>query len=231
MKARSLIWTALFWVAALSLTFWVTQSPRGQLALSAALCALTPLLAMITVKLSGGHVVISGDRSETRPDASALLMLPSLALAIAALGTRHIIDWRVILADAAAIAVIWTSLAYWAEAFRTARSRITIFIFLSLVGVAYGYGVLHAMDTIPDQGQPKVEQVMVLRKYIGAGRGHTPYLVLSPWSLNRGGGDESVSAATYEKADVNQKVCVFEYPGFIDLAWYEVESCGPKAPA
>lgn len=228
MKIGSLALSAIFWIASVLLTLWIVRCPSDQLVFSASLCALSPVLALILTRLSGGRIVISGQRNETRPDAIALLFLPSLGLAIRALGPIHIINWQAALICAAVIGVVWSGLAYFSGTFGRQRGRLIITSVLFLTGLAYGYGVVCLIDTIADSAPPKITEVTVLKKYIGAGRGHTPYLVLAPSTVNPEGGDEAVSQQVYQGATVGQKVCLVERPGAIGLEWYEILTCERK---
>jgi hypothetical protein len=228
MKMGSLALGAIFWIASLLLTLWIVRCPSDQLILSASLCALSPVFALILTKLSGGRIVISGRRTETRPDAIALLFLPSLGLAIRALGPIHIINWQAALICAAVIGIVWSGLAYFSGTFGRQRGKLIITGELLLIGLAYGYGVVCLIDTIADNAPPKITEVTVLNKYVGAGRGHTPYLVLAPSTVNPEGGDEAVSQQVYQSATVEQKVCLVEHPGAIGLEWYEILTCERK---
>ncbi len=225
MKLWSLALSVLFWGAAVALILWVVRCPANQLAFSASVCAVVPLLALVIVKVSRGGIVISGERSETKPDAVALLIFPGLGLAIRALGPIHIISWLVALAWAGGLALVWICLAYWAGAFAATRRKIATFSTLLFIGLAYGYGAICLADIVPAQGTMKIEKVAVLRKYIGAGRGHQPYLDLSSSPLKPKGGDESVTLKTYNGVQPNQSICIVEHPGAIGITWYEVEPC------
>jgi hypothetical protein len=186
------------------------------------------VFALILTWLSDGRIVISGQRTETRPDAIALLFLPSLGLAIRALGPIHIINWQAALIYAAVIGVVWSGLAYFSRTFGRQRGKLIITSVLFLIGLAYGYGVVCLIDTLADSAPPKITEVIVLNKYVGAGRGHTPYLVLVPSPVNPEGGDKAVSQDVYQSATVGQKVCLVERPGAIGLEWYEILTCERK---
>jgi hypothetical protein len=229
-KIKSLALSLLFWVASLALVLWVVRCPPEQLIFSSSLCILTPLAAMVLPTFSGGHIVISGQKSESRPDAIALLLLPSLGLSIRALGPAHVIDSQIALTYAAGIAVAWSVLSYYVGTYFVGDSIPTLgklftFAILFFVGLSYGYGTVFFTDTIADRVTSKITEVTVLKKYIGAGKGHTPYLVLGPTVAQSEESDESVSLEVYEGAVVGQKICRVEHPGSIGLKWYEILSC------
>ncbi len=225
MKFGSLGFSLIFWAIGIALAVWIARCSANQLIISAGLCAVIPLFAMTLAALSAGRIVISGQKSEQRPDAIGMLMLPSLGLCIRALGPVHLIDWQLCLTYAGGIAIVWSSLAYFAGTFSKYRGRFVTFAFLFLVGLAYGYGAVCLMNSIFDRESAQTHEVLVKDKYIGSGKGHTPYLVLAPSTVNKDGGDESVAREVYDSAVANQKVCLVEHPGYIRLRWYEILLC------
>lgn len=231
MRMGSLALSLIFWIVSVILVVWVVNCPPDQLILSASLCAIAPVLALVLAKLSHGLIVISGQKSEQRPDVFPLWLLPSVGLVIPALGPMHIINWQIAFICAGGIAVAWSSLAFGMATFSREWGKVGSFVILFLVGLAYGYGVVCLANTVIDRKTLRVTEVTVIRKYIRGGKDHTRYLALGPSVVSPKGGDESVSLEIYEKAVVSQKVCLVEHPGSLGLKWYEILLCESTLPA
>ncbi|MGB9146368.1 MAG: hypothetical protein WCC14_11135 [Acidobacteriaceae bacterium] len=89
----------------------------------------------------------------------------------------------------------------------------------------YGWGLIAAIDSVPDKSAPAYYQTMVADKYESHGRGTSYHLVLAPWGPIQEPDALTVSDAIYERAVIGGRLCIEAHPGVLYLPWYRIVEC------
>jgi hypothetical protein len=99
-------------------------------------------------------------------------------------------------------------------------------ITMAVLGAAFGYGALVALDVDYDASPPAVLPVQVLDKYVTYGRNSTTYhLRVPPFADRKTVSSLKVDNAAYRSLKPGDQVCVLEHPGAIGLPWVTARLC------
>jgi hypothetical protein len=207
-----------------AIMFWVWFFPRPyDLAIASAVAA--PLVGVALVVSSRGALAFESPKTDPRKDVIGLLVA-GFAVLIRAVSDIQVLDWRDTLGPAAALAVVALG-ATWAlrESIRDNQaSRIVFAMGFAFIG---GADLLEA-NMLLDRAKPSEFHAKALGKHVSSGK-HTSYDVeLSPWGPRREAADVDVGRRLYGRIQVDQAVCVFLWPGALNIRWFDVDTCPAK---
>lgn len=211
----------LGWVVGFALLFWQARDPFNGWCLTA--CLLTPWIALVIAFLTGGSVPVIEWHRDSSNGLVALVGIPLLAVLRGVIVNSHFLDWPIALIPAVVLGGLWTLAAVWAHEGLPDRNSILVVLFL--IGMAYGYADVSAVDGMGDW-QRTVEQVSVTAKETERSKSSLDYvLALSPWSLKPGGDRVYVRKQTYDGVSTGSVVCVTIRHGWLGLRRYGVGLC------
>ena len=188
------------------------------------LCAIMPWFALGVMYLSGGRLVVSGNRNVWQPDIFLAIYLPLIAFAFWAALEVRVLDWPVAVAAGIGVGVLLALAFVAARSGKPQAGLAFAAVMLAVVGSGYSYGVVTLADTTGDTRIVQTYRPQVLGKYVRKSRNITDYLVLDAWGPQPRR-DISVDDVLYETAVVGQAVCVEVHPGRLGVRWYTMRSC------
>lgn len=212
---------ALGWVVGFVLLLWSARDPFNGWCLTA--CLLAPWVALVIAFLTGGSVPVINWHRGSSNGVAALACIPLFAVLRQVILNSHFLDWPIALIPAAVLGALWTLAAVWAHEGLPDRNGTLVVLFL--IGMAYGYADVSAVDGMGDW-QRTVERVTVTAKETERDKSSLDYvLVLSGWSLKPGGDRVYVRKRTYDDASAGSEVCVTIRHGLLGLRRYGVGPC------
>jgi hypothetical protein len=198
-------------------------------ALAVAASAIAPIAALALIAWSRGAIAFEKAKADMRPDLSGLFFAGMI------LGLRALLDVNLVLwSDAILPAGVIALAAYLIQRSLPLGERIGGFAvnFLT-VGLClyYGWGAAIEANMLRDQGATKVFKTRVLSKRISGGRSTSYYLELAPWGPRAKADEVSTVRATYDRFKPGDPVCVYLYPGALNIRWFELGTCpAPNRP-
>ena len=203
---------------------WCMIAPRPY-TLCVLVCALTPWVALTLPFFFGGRLVFDGRNSEKRPDVFYLVFLPALAIGARALMDFHILDWKMALAAAIGVSIVWNIAILAARRGERAKTFAFMTITLLLFGVDYGYGLVTFADVLGDRALVASYTPQITSKHVTHGKSADYYLDLTAWG-GRGQDEESVPRAFYNTFRPGDRICIKVHPGHLGMKWFEVTAYG-----
>jgi hypothetical protein len=184
--------------------------------------AALPFLAVAMVVASKGLYCIDGEdvRNTARPNLVGLFSLPPIALALRAWTDVDVLDWQRALEIAAVVGVGMGLVSLAARS--KARSSLALLFLFSIV---WGAGAVVYYNVYFDEATPTTFPVRVTAKHISGGKSKEYRLTLEPWGPRTEMQDVTVTSDFYETVAAGQRVCVYLYPGALDMRWFEVNRC------
>jgi len=186
-------------------------------------CALVPWAALVVIALLNGRLVVSVDRPEKRPNILLMIVVPEAALAIKGTSNCTFIDWRLALAVAAVVSLIWFFAFVVIQRAKRPRSMVSLAVLLLIAGEGYGVGGIALADVVGDKTITATYTPRILAKTPRQGR-NDDILVLAPWD-GRPGGNEPVAYDLFNAVKVGDQVCIDVHPGRIGFKWYQIRPC------
>lgn len=182
---------------------------------------LTPLVAMAIVRWGRGRFTLEGERAGP-PSLFLAVLMPGLLAGLGAIRDWvHLVSMGAPLLPALACGVAVGGLALLAEPRLRRRwsSRIAV---VALLAFVYAGAVVMANRRL-DASSPTAYQAEVLGRRIAQGRGGGPMLDLGPWGPRAEHDTVHVPMDVYERSRVGGTVRVLLRPGWLGMAWFEVE--------
>jgi len=211
----------------LAASAWAYIYPRPYPLVIATL-ALLPWCAVAMVAWSRGLIRFDTSRNDVRPNIAIMLLLPGMVLGMRTLFDINLLDVKPAL-ELGFLAGLPLLAAVFLVNNRNDQPRAWAWplLFLALVALPYGGGLLSLSDVVFDHQVPQVFPTQVLSKYISSGKHPQPYLVLAPWGPETSGDKVAVSRAYYAQTPLHASVCAVLHPGRFNLRWYAVHDCEP----
>lgn len=209
------------WIG-LALFVWLLVFPKPYV-LAIAVALILPWIAVALVLRFPKTLLIDFKGRTLRGSLDGIFLIPSVALAVRAFRDLSFLDsWTVFLAAIATAACIIIVLTRILPRLPSSWDEWTV---LALVALAYAFGALAQIDTLPDDTRPVIYRTTVRGMHVSGGRSSISYLDLAPWGQQERSGDVGVPYEFYWKVRPGAQVCVFVRPGFIGLRWYWVDFC------
>lgn len=202
--------------------FWGGFYPRPQ-SILVPILALLPLVALVLMSLGRGLFSIAGERHEPRPHVGLPLTVASLLLALRAWRDLSHVDVAVL---AVAAGILGSALVMALVAFApTHERRLGVFVPISLVAAAYGWGLAVHANALLDRGAWEMHEVEVRGERVVRGRHPSAHLRLAPWGPFEAEDEHEVPFAVHDGVEVGGHVCVDLHPGALGARWYVIRAC------
>jgi hypothetical protein len=189
---------------------------------SAIVLALLPAALIYLIEHDPVVYAIAKQRGDPRTDLSVAFIACGAGLLI---GNHdiHFVGTQMLLECAVLVALLCCAGVFTA-ARQNPRFWSTMLGTLFVAGL-YGWGLVAAVDSVPDKSAPAYYETMVANKYESHGRGTSYHLVLAPWGPSRAPDDVTVPDTIYDGALIGGRVCLEAHPGLLYLPWYRIVAC------
>jgi len=207
------------WVS-IAITFWGLFWPQPY-ALCLGVLAGFPVLAAMAAILSFGRWTLNDDDGSGRIGIGGMMAVsPACVLALRAFMDDHMVDWILPVLYGGIAGIVLLLVVALTERRLSGRTAVVgVFAYC-----LYAWGVLLYIDTTFDSGAAKIVAVKVVDVDDG---NKTHELTVTPWENRRDNNSVSVGSRFIKTVKPGDTVCVYVYPGLVDLPWYEVGHC-PK---
>lgn len=210
------------WASGLAAAWLFIYPEPYRFALLAALCS--PLICILTAKLSTGLIRFDERKGSPYPSVIAGLFLPA-----AALGMRAIIDYKIddlgnfwaylLGVTCVLVAVLFTGSR---EFDLRSRQGIVVFIGITVLMAAYGFGAIIGINCSFDHSAPEVHHARVLNRHIVRGKITSYNLNVTPWGIHTEAREVEVHKTVYESLHEGDEVTIHLMPGRLNIPWHEV---------
>ena len=214
MVANGLGWGLALWVFLWPHPYW----------LAVLIGVLSPFGAWGLCLWSGRQIAVTEQKGDGRVDVTGLTWFAALAVAVRGLSDVQIFDWQWLLAGAVFIGAGWMAMTWWVD---PASLRLKfMWVFLGLISIAYGWGVLALADQQLDSAPASVYRSAIEGMRISHGKSTSYYLTLAPWGPQTQADEVDVGRRFYRTVSRGEIVCVLLHPGFLKARWFEIRKCG-----
>jgi hypothetical protein len=224
-------WTIGLSVAAgivcLPVAFVSDPAVHGALVL---LSLLVPPIGVLLIRRLPLLFTVFRRKPDPRADVTALFIWPPIAIVMSystGADPTHLIDFGPLMWWGTVVLIFWGAAAFpiaWQS-----PSRMPGVALLTIFGLLYSLGIVHAADVLPDASATHIYTTKVLRTYESHGRTTSYYIRLAPFGPEGYSADADVSPAVYRQTHVGDQICVRLHSGFLHAAWYTLVPCR-KAP-
>lgn len=185
--------------------------------------AVLPLVALALLLRSNGIYQIDQNRNDTRPTLGGLFIAPGLGLALRAMLDLNLLGWKTPLALSLFLATVMVIAIVRGDP--GTRKRPVSIAIISVLCLAYGFGLTAQGNALLDRSAAQVFQAVVVDKHVSEGKSTTYYLHLNPWGPQTGVTEVSVDESFYNATPSGAMVCVYLHAGALRIPWYQVDRC------
>jgi hypothetical protein len=149
--------------------------------------------------------------------------VPACALFVRTLFDLNLVRWLPLTAFAAAIAIVFFTVAARRET--QLRRRWWRLSAAALLTGAYAFGALGQANVLLDRSPQSVLRSRITGKHLGNSRISTYHLTLAPWGPIAEPHDATVSREVYEAAEIDDPACIRLHDGALGMAWFTAAAC------
>jgi hypothetical protein len=192
-------------------------------AISIILCALIPMIAIVIVIFSKGTVVGFQFKRTALPHLTYAMIGPSSILALRTLFDFNVDDGRTLMIPMFAVFILLLLLLIRYD--DGIKGRITSYALITPVLLLYSFGLVMAINCIPDKSAPHIYTARVISKYASGGGYRSIrlyYLNVSSWGRHDSENRIPVSRSLYEEATSDMSVDIAVKQGAVGIPWYGV---------
>ncbi len=210
------------WLGGISFVWTLFYPEPYDLAVLSAL--VIPIIALISVKLSGGLIRIDKKNGSAYPSTIYAFIFPSLGLMVRSLFDYDIFDYSNVWLKAVLVTVAFLFILLVKQkeiTFKKKQDFLTVSSMMMLL-FAYGFGAVIYLNCNLDKSEPQHYSATILDKRISTGKHTSYYLKLTAWGQQKEIDEVSVGKGLYNRVEINNEINIYFRNGLLEIPWFIV---------